>query len=97
METVVIGGMMQETFNNVETKVPFLGDIPILGNLFKFSSVNRSKTNLLIFLTPHIIKNPGDISEVTSVHQKKMDDFIKKHTEEAERIFPEMDLIEEGD
>jgi general secretion pathway protein D len=97
METVVIGGMMQETFNNVETKVPFLGDIPILGNLFKFSSVNRSKTNLLIFLTPHIIKNPGDISEVTSVHQKKMDDFIKKHTEEAERIFPEMEPLEEGE
>jgi general secretion pathway protein D len=96
-ETVVLGGMMQETVNNIETKVPFLGDIPILGNLFKFSSVNKSKTNLLIFLTPHIIKNPGDISEMTSIHQKQMDDFIKKHTEKAERIFPEMGPDEEGE
>ncbi len=94
-ETVVLGGMMQETINNIETKIPILGSIPILGNLFKFSSVNRSKTNLLIFLTPHIIKNPGDMSDMTADHRKKMDDFMKEHSGEVERIFPEMGPAEE--
>jgi general secretion pathway protein D len=93
-ETVVLGGMMQEIINNVETKIPILGSIPLLGNLFKFSSVNRSKTNLLIFLTPHIIKNPEDMSDLTVGHKKKMDDFIKEHAGEVERIFPEMGPLE---
>lgn len=88
-ETVVIGGMMQETFNNLERKVPLLGSIPILGNLFKFTSVTRRKTNLLIFLTPHVIRTPDDMSRVTGDHQRKMDEFIEQNRGEIERIFPE--------
>ncbi len=87
--TVVLGGMMQETVNNFESKVPLLGSIPILGNLFKFSSVSRKKTNLLIFLTPHIIKTPEEMGKVTSDQQKKMDKFIEQHREEVEKILPE--------
>jgi general secretion pathway protein D len=88
-ETVVLGGMMQETANNIERKIPILGSIPLLGNLFKFSSVSRKKTNLLIFLTPHIIKSPEEMSQMTTDHQRKMDDFIEQHKGEVERILPE--------
>jgi len=88
-ETVVLGGMMQETVNNSESKVPLLGDIPLLGNLFKFSSVSRRKTNLLIFLTPHIIKAPEDMERVTTDHRGKMDKFIEEHKEEVADILPE--------
>ncbi|GAB4371434.1 MAG: type II secretion system secretin GspD [Deltaproteobacteria bacterium] len=87
--TVVIGGMMQETFNTLERKIPLLGDIPLLGNLFKFTSVSRKKTNLLIFLTPHVIRNPVDMEKVTTDHQEKMDRFIEQNRGEVERIFPE--------
>ena len=54
-ETVVIGGIFQEENINSETKVPVLGDIPILGNLFKKRSKRSDRTELLIFLTPKII------------------------------------------
>lgn len=54
-ETVVIGGIYQEDESNGETKVPLLGDIPILGNLFKKKSRTSNRTELLIFLTPKII------------------------------------------
>jgi general secretion pathway protein D len=88
-DTVVLGGMMQETFNVLERSVPLLGDIPLLGNLFKFKSVNRQKTNLLIFLTPHIMKSPDDMARATTNQQRKMDDFLKQNKGEVERILPE--------
>jgi general secretion pathway protein D len=87
-DTVVLGGMMQETTSVLERKVPLLGDIPLLGYLFKFKSVSRSKTNLLIFLTPHVIKEPKDMTKVTDRQQKKMDTFIEQNKGEVERILP---------
>ncbi|MBM4384026.1 MAG: type II secretion system secretin GspD [Deltaproteobacteria bacterium] len=59
-ETVVIGGLIDETNTQDESKVPWLGDIPLLGWLFKSTSDDIVKTNLLIFLTPHIIRTHGD-------------------------------------
>ena len=54
--TAVIAGIYEETLNNDVTKVPFLGDIPYLGYLFKTTNKNIEKTELLIFLTPRIVK-----------------------------------------
>lgn len=54
-ETVVIGGIYEQDKNDTVTKVPFLGDLPLLGWLFKSKSVQDSKTELLIFLTPRIV------------------------------------------
>lgn len=54
-ETIIIGGIYQEQQVNSVTKVPFLGDVPILGNLFKQKSKLSDRTELLIFLTPKII------------------------------------------
>jgi type IV pilus assembly protein PilQ len=55
-DTAVIGGIYEETLTNSVTKVPFLGDIPILGYAFKQTGKDIEKTELLIFLTPRIIK-----------------------------------------
>jgi general secretion pathway protein D len=87
-DTVVMGGMMQETFSTSESQVPLLGDIPLLGNLFKYKSISRKKTNLLIFLTPHVIKEPKDLAEVSEKQQKKMDTFIEQNKGETEGILP---------
>ena len=88
-DTVVLGGMMQDTFNVIERQVPFLGDIPLIGNLFKFKSVRREKTNLLIFLTPHIMKAPDEMARATKDQQMKMDKFIEENRGEVERVLPE--------
>ena len=54
-ETIVIGGIYEQEQSEGETKVPFLGDIPFLGNLFRQRSRTSDRTELLIFLTPKII------------------------------------------
>jgi len=77
-DTVVLGGMMQDSLTTSESQVPLLGDIPILGYLFRFKSVSRNKTNLLIFLTPHVIKEPKDMASISEKQQKKMDSFVKQ-------------------
>ena len=55
-DTAVIGGIYEETVNNNVTKVPLLGDIPVFGYLFKTTGKDVEKTELLIFLTPRIVK-----------------------------------------
>ena len=56
-ETVVLGGIFEETSNNSQTKVPFLGDIPYLGKLFRRDSKSENKRELLIFVTPRIVND----------------------------------------
>ena len=63
--TVVIGGLIRDRYSDNTTKVPWLGDIPVLGWLFKSSSTSLQKTNLLIFLTPHIIRSPADLEKAS--------------------------------
>ena len=56
-QIIVLGGLIDDKENESVTKVPFLGDIPILGNLFKYQKRSRSKTNLMVFLRPTVIRN----------------------------------------
>jgi ACT domain-containing protein len=64
-ETVVIGGLISDDVQETITKVPFLGDIPFLGWAFKTSESKTSKQNLLLFLTPHIIRTKEDLERAT--------------------------------
>ncbi len=59
-DTVVLGGLIRENRNSVVTKVPILGDIPVIGNLFKKSNSTVNRKNLLIFVTATIINPEGD-------------------------------------
>jgi len=74
-QTVVIGGLMQEKEENITEKTPILGDIPILGLFFRYRTTSRKKTNLLVFLTPHIVKESKTLSEIT---EKKYRAFAEK-------------------
>ena len=56
-QTLVIGGLIKTKVTNVKKKMPFLGDIPVLGLIFQKSEKGNVKTDLLVFITPHII-NP---------------------------------------
>jgi general secretion pathway protein D len=57
---VVIGGLLQDEFNNSQERVPGLSDIPIFGNLFKSESRKRKKTNLMVFLRPVVVRSAQD-------------------------------------
>jgi general secretion pathway protein D len=72
-QTVVIGGLIDESTTMNQTKVPVLGDIPILGWLFRSKKESNAKTNLYIFLTPRVIKNPAEAEEVFKMKKDQMD------------------------
>ena len=71
--TVVIGGLIEDQLVASEVKVPLLGDIPILGWLFKYRSERQEKNNLLVFLTPHVIKNPAEATKVYGSKRSQME------------------------
>ncbi|TYO97565.1 general secretion pathway protein D [Geothermobacter ehrlichii] len=64
-QTIVLGGLIGTNIKSTESKVPLLGDIPLLGRLFRSSGTTEQKTNLLVFITPHIIRDSADLAEIT--------------------------------
>ena len=70
-QTVVIGGLMQDQKVNAEEKVPILGDIPLLGLFFRHKVTSNQKTELLIFLTPHIVNRPAELAMHTASERMK--------------------------
>ncbi|MFH1062900.1 MAG: secretin N-terminal domain-containing protein [Candidatus Omnitrophota bacterium] len=71
--TVVLGGLMRDNDSIIENKVPLLGDIPFLGNLFKKTKTTTLKTELLIFLSPKILKSIKELQEITQASKDKLD------------------------
>ncbi len=64
-ETIVLGGLIQDDITESEQKVPVLGDIPLLGHLFKSRSRVNVKRNLLVFLRPNIVRESGSAKAIT--------------------------------
>ena len=81
-QTVVIGGLMRNDSGEVVTKIPLLGDIPLLGNLFKHKTSSSAKTELLIFLTPHVIAAPSQLAALAATEKNHM--LIPKSYSEQE-------------
>jgi general secretion pathway protein D len=89
-QPIVIGGLISNDKSSGESKIPFLGDIPLLGNFFKFSNHSNQKNELLIFLTPHIVRMPSQLAAMTaretaqaplltnSVSEQEMDRFLDR-------------------
>ena len=70
--TIVIGGLISSQKNDTDTKVPILGDIPILGYAFKRKKKDDTKTELLIFLTPHVVATPEDLASLSEDERSKL-------------------------
>jgi general secretion pathway protein D len=64
-QTIVLGGLIQDDVTNTDRRVPLLGDIPVLGRLFRSTSEMRDKRNLLVFLRPTVIRDAADVEETT--------------------------------
>jgi general secretion pathway protein D len=89
-QTVVIGGLISNSKSSSDNKVPLLGDIPLLGYLFKSSSTTKAKTELLMFLTPHIVQSPAQLMALVpaethqapaitnSVSEQELDRFLER-------------------
>lgn len=82
-QTAVIGGLMQKQNQQSDSKIPILGDIPLLGNLFKRKVTSNNKTELLIFLTPHIVTHPSELAGISTHERSQM---------QAPKSFSEQDL-----
>ncbi|WNG25075.1 type II secretion system protein GspD [Cystobacter fuscus] len=77
-ETVVIGGIMQERTIETVAKVPILGDVPLLGHLFRSTNKSKTKTNLLLFLTPYIIREQSDFRRIFERKMQERQQFVEQ-------------------
>jgi general secretion pathway protein D len=84
-QTAVIGGLIQEVETVNITKVPLLGDIPILGWLFKIKSKQKQKKNLLVFITPYIVR---DFEELDRLKRRKEEEYEERKGEERREEEP---------
>lgn len=79
-QTVVMGGMITKQDDTINRKVPWLGDIPYLGYAFRYDSTTQRRTELLIFLTPRIIRNDADSEVIKQIEAERMH-YIERDVE----------------
>jgi len=92
-QAVVLGGLISDKITNSESKVPLLGDIPILGYLFKFSQKRKEKRNLLIVLTPYIVHNQVDLERIVERRVREQREFMRTFSTFRDIEYrPEMDF-----
>jgi general secretion pathway protein D len=70
--TVVIGGLIRDDKTTVERKIPLVGDLPLIGGLFRARKDRLEKTNLLIFITPHVLSSQEDLDRITAEKKQEL-------------------------
>jgi general secretion pathway protein D len=91
-QSIVIGGLMSDRVNYSENKIPLLGDVPLLGYLFKFTRKQKVKSNLLILLTPYVIKSQMDIEQIVQRKTRESREFARTFSNfESMEYRPEID------
>ncbi len=78
-QTVVIGGLMRDDKTQNATKIPVLGDLPVLGFLFRSNGEKMRKTNLLLILTPHVIRDQEDLRQVFERKMQERQQFLDRY------------------
>jgi general secretion pathway protein D len=84
-QMIVIGGLMADQNNDADSGVPFLKDIPILGSAFRRNTERRVRTNLLTFITPHVVKDQFDARDQTIDRRDKIKGVIEQVDSEPKR------------
>ncbi|MBS1984761.1 MAG: type II secretion system secretin GspD [Bdellovibrionales bacterium] len=95
-DTVVVGGLQKTSYDDSRSKFPLLGDIPVLGWLFKGASTDIKRSNLVLFLTPRIIKEYNDLLQITGDKIDKRIELGKKADDPKDRLRDEMDKMKEA-
>ena len=83
-QMVVIGGLIRDDRTAITSKVPCVGNMPVLGWMFKTFSGTKDKTNLLVFITPYIIRSPEDMDKATAKKKQEADENLKKLQKERD-------------
>ncbi len=94
-ELLVLGGLIDEEFIETQQKVPLLGDIPVIGALFRSKSVSKKKRNLLIFIRANIIKDPEKARLLSHSKYNFIRDEQLKKMEEMDTMIPILKELEE--
>lgn len=77
--TVVIGGLTRDELQTSREKVPILGDIPVLGALFRRTQTRKAKTNLLLILTPYVIRSQDDLRKIYERKMQERQEFLDRN------------------
>jgi len=85
---LVLGGLIDNQLKDNEQKVPLVGDIPLLGNLFRYRTNNRTKSDLMVFLHPRILRDAATEASVSSEKYNYMRTEQLQHREENWPITP---------
>ena len=75
--TIVIGGLIRDDKTNIEKKIPLVGDLPLVGGLFRFQKERLQKTNLLMFITPYVVSSQEDMEQITEAKRKEMEPALE--------------------
>ncbi len=89
-QIVVIGGLIQDTVKDGVQKVPVLGDIPLLGALFQYKTRSRTKTNLMVFLRPTVLRNAQGADPLTNDRYDYILGEQRKAKPAPSAVLPEM-------
>lgn len=83
-QTIILGGLITKARSEVERKVPVIGEVPVLGDLFKYESQENDRSELLIIMTPYIVRNEGDMEALKHMETQRMSwclcDVAQVHT-----------------
>lgn len=78
-QTVVIGGLMKDEYVTTREKIPVLGDLPLLGALFRRNETTKRKSNLLLVLTPHVIRDQADLRRIFERKMQERQEFLDRY------------------
>ena len=100
-ETMVLGGFIEEHTNVNEDKIPVLGNLPLIGKVFKSTNKNKTKTELMVFITPKVIESPEDGRTLTKTmvnrnlksQSKMVNSYLSLRKQEASPILPNQEVI----
>ena len=87
---MVLGGLVQDTVTNNTEKVPLLGDLPLIGGLFRFETRRQQKTNLMVFLRPFIVREDADARGLTLDRYDAMRRMEETTTPAPSSVLPEI-------
>jgi len=96
-QTIVIGGLIEDQMKDTVKKIPLLGDVPLIGNLFKRTIKEKTKTELLIFLTPHVAQEARDLTAISDAERARSNlnsdgpdaELFRKHMEAMNTAKPD--------
>jgi general secretion pathway protein D len=95
-ETVVLGGLIRDDLAETESKVPLLGDIPLLGWLFRSTSVEHVKSNLMVFLRPTIVNNSATANQLTREKYNGIWEFSLSEELGSDAVDTQLDRLFQG-